>query len=139
MAVPLEELEAQALKLPIRERSELIHRLIVSIDREPEGTSEESAKAWEEEIARRVPISGTKAMHGHALGATGAMEAALCCLAMQNGWIPPTLNLTTPDLECDLDYVPHTGRQTSLNTVLSNSFGFGGINAALVFRSTDSR
>jgi 3-oxoacyl-[acyl-carrier-protein] synthase II len=96
-------------------------------------------RALGEETARRVPISGTKAMHGHALGATGAMEAALCCLAMQHHWIPPTLNLDNPDPACDLDYVPHTGRDASLDVVLSNSFGFGGINAALVFRSADSR
>lgn len=96
-------------------------------------------RALGEEIARRVPVSGTKAMHGHALGATGAMEAAICCLAMQNGWIPPTLNLDNPDSECDLDYVPRTGRKAPLDVILSNSFGFGGINAALVFRSTASR
>jgi len=86
------------------------------------------------ESAARIPISGTKAMLGHALGASGAIEAAICCLAMRHGWIPPTLNLDTPDPECPLDYVPHRGREAKLNTVLSNSFGFGGINAALVFR-----
>jgi 3-oxoacyl-[acyl-carrier-protein] synthase II len=95
-------------------------------------------RALGEETARRVPVSGTKAMHGHALGATGAMEAAICCLALRNRWIPPTLNLDKPDPECDLDYVPHTGRPASLDVVLSNSFGFGGINAALVFRSVAS-
>lgn len=87
-----------------------------------------------EEIARKIPLSSTKAMHGHALGATGAMEAAICLLAMQHGWIPPTLNLDNPDPDCDLDCVPLTGRPARLNTVLSNSFGFGGLNAALVFR-----
>ena len=86
------------------------------------------------ESAAQIPISGTKAMLGHALGASGAIEAAICCLAMRNGWIPPTLNLDTPDPECPLDYVPYCGREAELNTVLSNSFGFGGINAALVFR-----
>ncbi len=84
--------------------------------------------------ARRIPISATKAMHAHALGATGAIEAAICCLALKHDWIPPTINLFTPDPECDLDYVPHVGRAAPLDVVLSNSFGFGGINAALVFR-----
>ncbi len=87
-----------------------------------------------EEDAHRVPISGTKAMTGHALGATGAMEAAICCMAIRHGWIPPTINLEDPDPECDLDYVPGEGRAAALDTVLSNSFGFGGINAALCFR-----
>jgi len=87
-----------------------------------------------EEVARRVPISATKAMHAHALGATGAIEAAICCLALQRSWIPPTVNYETPDPECDLDYVPNTGRAAALKVVLSNSFGFGGINAALAFR-----
>ena len=72
-------------------------------------------------------------MHAHALGASGAIEAAICCLAMQHNWIPPTINYDTPDPECDLDYVPNVGRAKTLNTILSNSFGFGGINAALVF------
>ncbi|MCS6776779.1 MAG: beta-ketoacyl-ACP synthase II [Chloroherpetonaceae bacterium] len=92
-------------------------------------------RALGEEVARNVPVSSTKAMHGHALGATGAMEAAICCLALHHGWIPPTVNLDHPDPECDLDCVPHRGRSAQLRTVLSNSFGFGGINAALVFRS----
>ena len=86
------------------------------------------------ESAARIPISGTKAMLGHALGASGAIEAAICCLAMRYGWIPPTLNLDNPDPDCPLDYVPSHGRKAELNTVLSNSFGFGGINAALVLR-----
>ena len=84
--------------------------------------------------ANPIPISGTKAMHGHALGATGAIEAAICCLAMQHNHIPPTVNLTVRDPECDLNYTPHTGRPADLRAVLSNSFGFGGINAALVLR-----
>jgi len=87
-----------------------------------------------EEQARRIPISATKSMHGHALGASGAIEAAICCLAMRHGWIPPTIHYEHPDPECDLDYVPNVGRARPLHTVLSNSFGFGGINAALVFR-----
>lgn len=87
--------------------------------------------------AYRVPVSGTKAMHGHALGATGAFEAALCAMAIQRGTVPPTINLVDPDPACDLDYVPHAPRDVPLQTVLSNSFGFGGINAALVLSRDD--
>ncbi|MBI4277560.1 MAG: beta-ketoacyl-ACP synthase II [Armatimonadetes bacterium] len=83
--------------------------------------------------AYRVPVSGTKAMHGHALGATGAIEAAICMLALRHGYLPPTINLDTPDPECDLDYIPHTGRAQRVDYILSNSFGFGGINATLAF------
>ncbi|MHB1296927.1 MAG: beta-ketoacyl-ACP synthase II [Gemmatimonadaceae bacterium] len=81
-----------------------------------------------------VPVSGTKGYHGHALGATGAWEAAICALALARGWVPPTLNLEVPDAACDLDCVPGEGRQLDPETVISNSFGFGGINACLVFR-----
>ena len=84
------------------------------------------------EDAYKVGISSTKAMHGHALGATGAIELAISCLAMQNDYLPPTLNLHHPDNECDLDYIPHAGRPLRVSTILSNSFGFGGINASLI-------
>ncbi len=84
------------------------------------------------EHAYRVPVSGTKAMHGHSLGASGAIEAAICLLALRHNYIPPTINLEAPDPECDLDYVPHVGREASVDYLLSNSFGFGGINAVLV-------
>ncbi len=80
-----------------------------------------------------IPVSGTKAYHAHALGASGAIEAAICCLTLTRGWIPPTLNLETPGDACDLDYVPNRGRPERPSAVLSNSFGFGGINASLVF------
>jgi 3-oxoacyl-[acyl-carrier-protein] synthase II len=83
--------------------------------------------------AYRVPVSATKAMHGHALGATGAMEAAISFLGLRHGYVPPTLNLDDPDAACDLDYVREGGREMPLRYILSNSFGFGGINAALVF------
>ncbi|MDR7417836.1 MAG: beta-ketoacyl-ACP synthase II [Armatimonadota bacterium] len=83
--------------------------------------------------ARRIPISATKSMHGHALGATGAVEAAICMLTLRHGFLAPTINLEEPDPECDLDYVPHQGRPAQVSHLLSNSFGFGGINAALVF------
>ncbi len=84
--------------------------------------------------AYRVPISSTKGYYGHALGASGAFEAAISALTLQRGWIPPTLGLSTPDPACDLDYVPGSGRELQPSVVLSNSFGFGGINAALVLR-----
>lgn len=81
-----------------------------------------------------MPLSSTKGYYGHALGASGAFEAAISALAIARGWIPPTLNLDTPDPACDLDYTPRTGRALAPEVVLSNSFGFGGINAALVLR-----
>ncbi len=87
--------------------------------------------------AGQVPISGTKGYYGHALGASGAIEAAICALASTHRWIPPTINLATADPACDLDYLPGTGRATDPEFILSNSFGFGGINAALVFRRAD--
>ena len=87
------------------------------------------------ESAYRIPVSSTKGYYGHALGASGAIEAAICAMALRNQWVPPTLNLQTPDTACDLDYVPATGRASDFDVVVSNSFGFGGINAALVMRS----
>ena len=84
--------------------------------------------------AARIPISGTKGYYGHALGASGAFEAAICALAIAREWLPPTVNLSTADPACDLNYLPGHGLPTRVEHVLSNSFGFGGINAALVFR-----
>ena len=86
------------------------------------------------EDAYRIPISSTKSMMGHMIGAAGAIEAMVCVLAIQHGLIPPTTNLTNPDPECDLDYVPHVARQKRVRTALSNSFGFGGHNSVLVVR-----
>ncbi len=83
--------------------------------------------------AYKVAISSTKSMTGHLLGAAGGLEAAICAKAMQTGILPPTINYETPDPECDLDYVPNTARPATLEHVLSNSFGFGGTNATLVF------
>ena len=83
------------------------------------------------DYARRIPISGTKSMHGHALGASGAIETAICMLALRHLYLAPTINLDDPDPECDLDYIPHRGRSQRVNYVLTNSFGFGGINASL--------
>jgi 3-oxoacyl-[acyl-carrier-protein] synthase II len=82
--------------------------------------------------ADRIPVSGTKAYTGHALGATGAIEAIICALAIDRHWIPPTLNREHPDPACDLDVVPDHGRDAELNYVMSNSFGFGGINACVI-------
>ena len=83
--------------------------------------------------AARLAVSGTKAFTAHPLGATGAIEAAICALAIDQSWIPPTLNRDNPDPTCALDVVPHHGRAAELNYVLSNSFGFGGINSCVIF------
>jgi 3-oxoacyl-[acyl-carrier-protein] synthase II len=85
-------------------------------------------------VATKVPVSGTKAFYGHPLGASAAIEAAVCLLAIQHDFVPPTLNYETPDPACDLDVVPNQPRQKSINYALSNAFGFGGINSCVVFR-----
>ena len=84
--------------------------------------------------AYRIPMSGTKGYYGHALGASGAIEAAICALAMEREWLPPTVNLQVADKACDLNFLPGTGRKDRVEHMLTNSFGFGGINAALVLR-----
>ncbi len=89
------------------------------------------------EEAYRVPISSSKSMTGHLLGAGGALEAAFCVLALQHGLIPPTINLHNQDPECDLDYTPLKSRAQPLNVVVSNSFGFGGHNSVLVLSSAN--
>jgi 3-oxoacyl-[acyl-carrier-protein] synthase II len=87
--------------------------------------------------ASKLQVSSTKAYYGHALGASGAMEAAICAMSLERGWLPPTLNLETPDDGCDLDYIPAAGRDARIDCLLSNSFGFGGINAALVMKKVN--
>jgi 3-oxoacyl-[acyl-carrier-protein] synthase II len=88
------------------------------------------------EHAYRVPVSSTKSMHGHLMGAAGAAEAVITVLTLERRCLPPTINYEEPDPDCDLDYVPNSARRVSgpLDAALSNSFGFGGHNACLLFR-----
>jgi len=84
--------------------------------------------------AYRIPVSSTKSQVGHCLGAGGAIEALASLLAIRDGFVPPTATLREKDPECDLDYVPRSGRRAALRTVLSNSYGFGGNNTSIVLR-----
>jgi 3-oxoacyl-[acyl-carrier-protein] synthase II len=86
------------------------------------------------ERAKQVPVSSTKSMTGHLLGGAGGLEAGISVLALRDQILPPTINYETPDPACDLDYVPNTARKASVEYALSNSFGFGGTNAALIFK-----
>jgi 3-oxoacyl-[acyl-carrier-protein] synthase II len=94
----------------------------------------EAIKAVFGDEARKVRISSTKSMTGHLLGAAGAVEAGIAVLAIKEGAIPPTINLENPDPDCDLDYTPWTARRGAVRAALSNSLGFGGHNATLIFR-----
>ncbi|MEQ8154558.1 MAG: beta-ketoacyl-ACP synthase II [Clostridiaceae bacterium] len=87
------------------------------------------------EDAYKVPVSSTKSMHGHMLGATGAVEAIISALAVKEGFIPPTINYNTPDPECDLDYTPNKGRKADICYAMSNSLGFGGHNASIIIKA----
>ena len=87
-----------------------------------------------EEHAKQLAVSSTKSMTGHLLGAAGSLEAVFSVLSIRDQVAPPTINLVTPDPDCDLDYVPHHAREMKINTVLSNSFGFGGTNGSLIFK-----
>ena len=84
--------------------------------------------------ADQLMVSSTKSMSGHLLGAAGGLEAVLTAKALHHGIVPPTINLDTPGEDCDLDYVPGVPREAAINVAVSNSFGFGGTNAVLVFR-----
>jgi 3-oxoacyl-[acyl-carrier-protein] synthase II len=90
------------------------------------------------EHAKKVAVSSTKSMTGHLLGGAGGLEAGICVLALRDQMLPPTINQETPDPECDLDYVPNHARKAAVEYALSNSFGFGGTNAALLFKRWDS-
>jgi 3-oxoacyl-[acyl-carrier-protein] synthase II len=84
--------------------------------------------------ARKLAVSSTKGATGHMLGAAGAVEMSVCCLAIKHGVVPPTINLQVPDPECDLDYVPNAAREMPVNAIINNSFGFGGHNASIATR-----
>jgi len=87
------------------------------------------------ERAASIPVSSTKSMTGHLLGAAGGIESVICVKTIEKGIVPPTMNLVEPDPDCDLDYVPNVARQVAVKTVLSNNLGFGGQNASVVFRA----
>lgn len=94
----------------------------------------EAIKTVFEKKAYSIPVSSTKSMIGHLLGAAGVVELITTILAIKNQFIPPTINYEEPDPECDLDYVPNKGREAKLNIALSNSFGFGGANASIIIK-----
>jgi 3-oxoacyl-[acyl-carrier-protein] synthase II len=91
------------------------------------------------DVARKIAVSSTKSMTGHLLGGAGGLEAGISALALRDQMLPPTINYETPDPACDLDYIPNHARKAEVEYALSNSFGFGGTNAALIFRRWDGR
>jgi 3-oxoacyl-[acyl-carrier-protein] synthase II len=88
-------------------------------------------------VGARVPVSSTKSLHGHALGASGAIVIAASLLALNEGFLPPTINLDTPDPACDLDYVPNEARRVEVDVALSNAMGLGGHNACVLLGRVD--
>jgi 3-oxoacyl-[acyl-carrier-protein] synthase II len=97
-------------------------------------TETQAVKAVFGEHAKKIPVSATKSMTGHLLGAAGSTEAIFTILSLRDGILPPTINYEEPDPECDLDYVPNVARRTPIQVAMSNAFGFGGTNATLIFR-----
>ncbi len=132
--------EARAIRLALRDGS-LAERDVAYINAHGTATrandiAETAAiKAVFGDRAAQIPVSSTKSMHGHAMGASGAIEIACSLLALNDGFIPPTINLDTRDPQCDLDYVPHASRPARLPLFLSHSFGFGGMNGVLAVRT----
>ena len=100
-----------------------------------DATETAAIKSVFEEHAYRVPVSSTKSMHGHAMGASGAIEIVSSLVALNDGFVPPTINLRTSDPACDLDYVPNAPRDARVPLFLSNSFGFGGMNGVVAVRT----
>src|SRR5438128_1725905 len=100
-----------------------------------DATETAAIKSVFEDHAYRMPVSSTKSMHGHAMGASGAIEIVSSLVALNDGFVPPTINLRTPDAACDLDYVPNQPRDARIATFLSNSFGFGGMNGVVAVRT----
>ncbi|MEC7786562.1 MAG: beta-ketoacyl-[acyl-carrier-protein] synthase II, partial [Nitrospinota bacterium] len=99
-----------------------------------DATETQAIKTVFKDHVKNLTISSTKSMTGHLLGAAGGVEAIYSIMAIGSGILPPTINYTTPDPECDLDYVPNQAREAKVNVCLSNSFGFGGTNGVLVFK-----
>jgi len=136
------ENQARCIKLALRDAS-ISPGDIQYINAHGTGTlandaSESKAiKAALGEYSKKVPVSSNKSMIGHLLGAAGGVETVFTVLTMRDGIIPPTINYDTPDPECDLDYVPNIARKAQVNIALSNGFGFGGINASLIFRKLE--
>jgi 3-oxoacyl-[acyl-carrier-protein] synthase II len=136
------ENQARCIKLALRDAS-ISPGDIQYINAHGTGTlandaSESKAiKAALGEYSKKIPVSSNKSMIGHLLGAAGGVETVFTVLTMRDGIIPPTINYDTPDPECDLDYVPNIARKAQVNIALSNGFGFGGINASLIFRKLE--
>jgi 3-oxoacyl-[acyl-carrier-protein] synthase II len=99
-----------------------------------DATETQAVKAVFGEHAKKVPISATKSMTGHLLGAAGSTEGIFTILSLREGVLPPTINYEEPDPECDLDYVPNVARRKPIQVAMSNAFGFGGTNATLIFK-----